>query len=83
MDSAKYVIIDGCAIIFSAAIKHSDMVRHHQKVTGAGFVHFTTKVDSYGETIVIANAYGHSYSLGVESQEGDSALLTRQITNPY
>ena len=48
-----------------------------------GFVNFTTEIDSYGETIIKANAYGKSISLGIESQEGDSRILTNQITNTY
>jgi hypothetical protein len=79
----KYVIVNGCAIIFSAAIQHKDMVGYNEKATGAGFVHFTTEVDSWGDTIVKANAYGESTSLGIKSQEGDSNILTRQITNTY
>lgn len=83
LSAPKYVIIDGCAIIFSAAIQHKDMVGLNEKCTGAGFVNFTTEVDQYGETIIKANAYGKSVSLGIESQEGDSRILTMQITNTY
>lgn len=83
LSPAKYVIIDGCTIIFSAAIQHKDMVGYNKKATGAGFVRFTTEVDSYGETIIKVIAYGKSISLGIESQEGDSEILTRQITNTY
>lgn len=82
MYPAKYVIVDGCAIIFSAAIQHKDMVGYNEKATGAGFVRFSTEVDSWGDTIIKANAYGESISLGIKSQEGDSEILTRQITNP-
>jgi UDP-N-acetyl-D-mannosaminuronic acid transferase (WecB/TagA/CpsF family) len=83
LSAAKYVIVDGCGIIFSAAIQHKDMVGFNQKATGAGFVHFSAEVDEYGETIIKVNAYGRSVSLGIPSQEGDSAILTRQITNTY
>lgn len=83
VSAPKYVIIDGCAIIFSAAIQHKDMVGYNERATGAGFVRFTTEIDSYGETIIKANAYGKSVSLGIESQEGDSRILTMQITNTY
>jgi hypothetical protein len=83
LSAAKYVIVDGCAIIFSAAIQHKDMVGYNEKATGAGFVRFTSEVDEYGETVIKAKAYGKSISLGIESQEGDSAILTRQITNTY
>jgi hypothetical protein len=84
MYEAKYVIVEGSGIIFSAAIQHKDMVGFNQKCEGAGFVHFATKVDSYGETIIIAKCYGKSVSLGIESRpEEDSQILTRQITNPF
>lgn len=83
MYNAKYVIIDGSAIIFSPAIQHKDMVRFDEKVESAGFVSFGLKVDSYGDTIITANAYGESISLDIKSREEDSAILTRQITNPY
>ena len=80
LSSAKYVIVDGCAIIFSAAIQHKDMVGYNEKATGAGFVrfYFDEKEDE-----IRVKAYGTSISLGVSSQEGDSEILTRQITNTY
>lgn len=80
LSAAKYVIVDGCAIIFSAAIQHKDMVGYNEKPTGAGFVRFY--YDESKEQI-IANAYGKSISLGIESQEGDTHILTTQITNTY
>ena len=80
LSSAKYVIVDGCAIIFSAAIQHKDMVGHNEMATGAGFVRFY--YDESKEQI-IANAYGKSISLGIESQEKDTHILTTQITNTY
>lgn len=83
MYNAKYVIIDGSAIIFSAAIQHKDMVGYNEIAQGAGFVSFGLKVDSYGDTIITANAYGESVSLGIKSRVEDSDILTRQITNPY
>jgi hypothetical protein len=78
-DPAKYVIVDGCAIIFSPAIQHKDMVGHNEKATGAG----VSEVDSWGDTIIKIQAYGKSISLGIESQEEDSMILTNQITNTY
>jgi hypothetical protein len=83
MYRAKYVIIGGSAIVFSAAIKHSEMVGYNKKAEGAGFVAFATEVDSYGDTIIVAKAYGKSDSLGIESREEDSAIITRQITNVF
>lgn len=80
LSAAKYVIVDGCAIIFSAAIQHKDMVGHNELPTGAGFVRF-----HYDESKqeIVAQAYGKSISLGIESQERDSHILTSQITNTY
>lgn len=80
LSPAKYVIVDGCAIIFSAAIQHKDMVGYNEKATGAGFVRFY--YDEKDDEIKV-KAYGNSISLGVSSQEGDSEILTRQITNTY
>lgn len=40
MIETKYVIVDGCAIVFSAAITHSEMVEYGKKAEGAGFVKF-------------------------------------------
>jgi len=82
MSKPKYVIYDGCAIIFSPAITHSTMIPHNQTCEGAGFVNFKTSKDSYGETIIEAVAYGESVSIGIESRgDVDSMILTRQITN--
>jgi hypothetical protein len=82
MKKTKYVIIDGSAIVFSAAILHKDMVGFNQKAEGAGFVIFQAEQDSYGETIIVAKAYGKSESLGVESRgDVDSRIITRQISN--
>jgi hypothetical protein len=40
------------------------------------------QTDSFGDTIIVAKAYGKSESLGVESRgEEDSRIITRQITN--
>jgi hypothetical protein len=81
MYKAKYVIVDGSAIVFSAAIQHKDMVGFNQKAEGAGFVTFDVSKDSFGDTIIVAEAYGRSESLGVESREEDSIIITRQISN--
>ena len=85
MYEAKYVIVEGSAIIFSAAIQHRDMVCYNKKCEGAGFVRFDTETDpTYGDTIVVAKCYGKSVSLGIESRlEEDSRIVTRQLTNPF
>lgn len=83
MNDVKYVIVDGCAIVFSGAITHSTMVGYNKKADGAGFVSFGTQVDSWGETVIVANCYGSSFSLGVESREEDSMIVTRQICGRY
>jgi hypothetical protein len=85
MLETKYVIVNGCAIVFSAAIQHKDMVGYNEKCEGAGFVRFDTETDpTYGDTIIVAKCYGKSVSLGIESRpEEDSRIVTRQITNTY
>jgi hypothetical protein len=84
MYEAKYVIVEGSGIILSAAIQHKDMVGYNEKCEGAGFVRFAVEKDSYGDDIIVAQCYGESISLGIESRlEKDSKILTRQITNPF
>lgn len=83
MYEAKYVIIDGSAIVFSAAIAHRDMVKYHEKAEGAGFVRFYPSKNSWGEDIVIAKCHGDSYSLGVKSRQEDSDIITRQICGNF
>lgn len=84
MYEAKYVIVEGSAIVFSAAIQHKDMVGYNQKCEGAGFVRFYPKKNEWDEDIVIAKCYGKSISLGIESRpEEDSLIVTRQLTNPF
>lgn len=84
MLETKYVIVDGCAIVFSAAIQHKDMVGFNEKATGAGFVRFYAEKDEWGEDVIVAKCYGKSISLGIESRpEEDSKIVTRQITNTY
>ena len=80
MRDVKYVIVDCSAIVFSAAIAHSDMVRHHQKVDGAGFVRFYPRKNEWGEDVIIARCHGGSITLGVASrEEEDSFIVTNQI----
>ena len=83
MYPAKYVIIDGSAIVFSPTIANSEMVRYGREADGAGFVRFDTQVDQYGETIIVAKTWGRSESLDVISREEDAAIITRQISNAY
>jgi hypothetical protein len=83
MMTAKYIIADGRAIVFSPAIQHLEMARGFNKIDGAGFVSFGTKEDEYGETIVTSYCYGKSVSLDIGSRgEIDSMMVTRQISNP-
>jgi hypothetical protein len=82
----KYVIVDGSAIVFSGAIKHSDMVGYGKKADGAGFViirtEFPPKYDD--ENVVVAKVYGRSDSLDVDNRgEIDEAIITRQICPSY
>ena len=80
LSAAKYVIVDGCAIIFSAAIQHKYMVGRNEIATGAGFVRF---IFDEKDDQIKAIAYGKSISLGIGSQERDTHILTTQITNTY
>jgi hypothetical protein len=83
MVKVKYVIVNGSAIVFSGAIQHKDMVAFNDNVEGAGFVYFQTDKDSFGDTIIVAKAYGESISLGIKSRgDVDSQIITRQISNP-
>lgn len=80
MRDVKYVIVNGSAIVFSAAIMHSEMVKYNQKAEGAGFVRFYSSKNEWGEDKIIAECYGKSISLGVESRGGeDSFIVTSQI----
>jgi hypothetical protein len=84
MYEAKYVIVGGSAIVFSAAIQHKDMVGYNEKCSGAGFVRFAIEKDEWDDDIIVAKCYGKSISLGIESNpEQDSIIVTRQLTNPF
>lgn len=84
MYTAKYVIVEGSAIVFSAAIQHKDMVGYNRKCSGAGFVTFHYKEDSPEGDYIYVKCYGESVSLGIKSNpEDDSRIITRQITNPF
>jgi len=82
MYTSKYIIYDGSAIIFSPALSHNEVVRDNEKITSAGFVSFKIKIDSFGQVIVVAEAYGRSDSLKIDSNKEDSNIITRQISNP-
>lgn len=79
MIETKYVIVDGSAIVFSAAITHSTMVKYGQKCSGAGFVRFVSEKDEDGYDVIKAHCYGRSISLDVDSCEVDSKIVTFQI----
>jgi hypothetical protein len=82
MNKTKYVIVEGSAIVFSAAIQHKDMVGRNQKCESAGFVNFNCEVNKDGYTIMVAKCYGMSISLDIKSrEEEDSVLINRQILN--
>lgn len=83
MIETKYVIVDGSAIVFSAAITHSDMVKYGQKCSGAGFVRFFSEKDEYGDDVIKAQCYGRSVSLDIDSREVDSKIVTFQICGGY
>jgi hypothetical protein len=79
MLKTKYVIVEGSAIVFSAALTHKNMVGYNKRCDGAGFVQFTPYVNEWGEERVKATCYGESISLGIKSREEDSMIVTRQI----
>ena len=82
MYTAKYVLVEGSAIVFSPAIQHKDMIGYNQKCEGAGFVTFHYKEGD--DDHIYAKCYGESISLGIKSRpEEDSKIVTRQITNPF
>lgn len=84
MYTAKYVIVDGSVIVFSAAIKHSDILRHGQNVTSAGFVSFRVIKDKDDFDVVEPHCYGESISLGVKSDpEADQRKIRIQILERY
>ena len=84
MIETKYVIVNRCAIVFSGAIQHKDMVGYNEKCEGAGFVSFAAEVDVNGEVErLVAKTYGKSISLGIESRSEDSEIINRQILNNY
>jgi hypothetical protein len=81
--TAKYIIVDRCAIVFSAALTHSDIARG-LKPESAGFVSFCADRDESNNPIIKVSAYGKSVSLGIESNpEEDSIRIAKQIINPY
>ena len=83
MFKVKYIIADGSAIVFSPALKHSEMAAGFNNIDGAGFVSFRSTQDEYGDTVIVANCYGESISLGIKSRgDLDSRIVTRQISNP-
>jgi hypothetical protein len=73
--NAKYVIIDGKAIVFSSLITHSSVVPYGANVLGAGFVSFNTD----DEDNITVSTYGRSESLDVDSSITDSKIIKRQI----
>jgi len=80
MNKAKYVIVNGSAIVFSAAIKHSE-ITDKENCEAAGFVTFYS-TDPDG--VVKASAYGESFSLNIRSRgQVDSDIINRQILNSY
>ena len=79
MFKAKYVIIDDrMPRIFTEVENHSDMVRHGEKCTSAGFVYFSA--NRHGN--VVSSCYGESISLGLKADpERDKHLIDTFILN--
>jgi hypothetical protein len=83
-NKAKYVIVDGNVIVFTPAIEHRSMVPYGKNCTSAGFVQFYKGVDSWGDEVIKASAFGESISLGIKSNpEEDSMKITLQICGRY
>lgn len=82
MMNAKYIIIDGSAVVFSPAIAHNEMAGM-RNVTSAGFVDFFHKENEYGEIEIKAKCYGSSYSLGIESKPEDGEIITMQLFRTF
>ena len=81
MNEVKYVIVDGSAIVFSAAIQHKKMVGFAEICEGAGFVSFSVTKNEDGYDIIKPTCYGESISLGIKSRKDiDSMIIKRQIT---
>lgn len=80
-NTAKYIIVDGIAIVFCDALGHNDVARafNNKNVESAGFVRFAIRKDEYDNDEVFVKAYGESVSLRIKSREEDSDLITRQI----
>lgn len=78
MNTAKYIVTNGCMIVFSAALKHSYFKDFN--ITSAGFVSFG--IDENNNTS--ARCYGESTSLGIKSNpEKDTRLANFQILANY
>jgi len=71
----KYVVFDSLRfVIFPDFVSHDTFA--HLKPTSAGYVKFSTEIDEWGEEAIIANCYGDSFSLKIESKkEEDNRVL--------
>lgn len=77
----KYIIRNGHAVIFSAAIIHKEMTGYQNKIDSAGFISFDVRQDEYGNQIPYAKVYGRSDSLDIDSRPEDAEIINRQIFN--
>lgn len=84
MYTAKYVVVNGNVIVFSAVINHSDMV-DGQDVTSAGFVSFRVFKDEDDFDVVEPHCYGESLTLGglKSNPEEDQIKIRLQILNRH
>jgi len=81
----KYIMIDkDTPVLFPDHLQHRDvasrMCRDFTSITSAGFVSLNGR-DECGNTLL--EAYGKSVSLGVESDEKDSAVMNRVFGLTY
>ena len=81
---AKYVVLNGSVIVFSAAINHSDMV-DGQDATSAGFVSFRVFKDEDDFDVVEPHCYGESLTLGglKSNPKEDQIKIRLQILNRH
>ena len=85
MYTAKYVVVNGNVIVFSATINHSDMVGYRKDATSAGFVSFRVFKDEDNFDVVEPHCYGESLTLGglKSNPEEDQIKIRLQILNRH
>ncbi len=75
----KYIRFESGFVVFSEPTLHSE-VKIPGNIISAGFVRLRSTDD---KDLVSANCYGKSVSLGKDSKEEDSQLLTNQLNQEW